>query len=131
MASMLATAIRPSSRTVYRPRPSLCARRSRRKRPLNTSLRPRSRAKRSSLASADDALRRLLLHEPEHVAGDPAHLDLLAAFGDPVAAVVPVDVLEGRVPRVAEAPVDLHRPVGGLAAKAIGPVVAHRHLVGH
>ena len=77
-----------------------------------------------------DALRGLLLHEAEHVAGDAAHLDLLGALGDPVAAVVAVDVLERLVPRVAEPAVHLHRPVGRLAAQPVGPVVAHRHLVG-
>src|SRR5262245_60177487 len=44
-------------------------------------------------------------HEAEHVAGDPAHLDLLGTLGDPVAAVVAVDVLERGVARVAHAPV--------------------------
>ena len=57
---------------------------------------------------------RLLAHEAEEVAGDTAHLDLLGAFGDPVAAVVAVDVLERLVAGVAEAAVDLHRPVGRL-----------------
>ena len=76
-----------------------------------------------------DALGRLLVHEAEHVAGDAAHLDLLGAFGDAVAAVVAVDVLERLVPRVAEAAVHLHGPVGGLAAQPVGPVVAHADLV--
>jgi hypothetical protein len=31
------------------------------------------------------------------VLADLAHLDLLGALGDPVAAMVPVDVLEGHV----------------------------------
>ena len=54
-----------------------------------------------SAASAPDradALRRLLVHEAEHVAGDPSHLDLLGALGDAVATVVAVDVLERLVP---------------------------------
>jgi hypothetical protein len=34
----------------------------------------------------------------EQVAGHPAHLDLLGPLGDPVAAMVAVDVLEGLVP---------------------------------
>ncbi len=55
------------------------------------------RAHRAALpggAALVDALGRLLLHEPEEVASDPAHLDLLASLGDPVAAMVSVDVLE-------------------------------------
>src|SRR5207253_624497 len=76
-----------------------------------------------------DALRRLLLHEAEEVAGHSSHLDLLAAFGDPVATVVAVDVLEGHVARVTEAAVNLHGSVGGLAAQPVGPEVAHGDLV--
>src|SRR5215467_8954540 len=44
------------------------------------------------------ALRRALAHVAEHVPGDPPHLDLLGAFGDPVPAVMAVDVLERLVP---------------------------------
>ncbi len=54
-----------------------------------------------------------LAHEAEHVAGDAAHLDLLGALGDAVAAVVAVDVLERLVARVAEpaeAPASPGRP---------------------
>ncbi len=65
----------------------------------------------------------------EHALRDPADLDLLGALGDPVPAVVAVDVLEGFVPAVADAAVDLHRPVGGLARQPVGAVVGHRHLV--
>src|SRR5690606_6444798 len=67
--------------------------------------------------------------EAEEEPGDLAHLALLGAFGDPVPTVVPVDVSERLVPRVAEAAMHLHGEVGRLAAQAIGPVVAHRHLV--
>src|SRR5262245_33525099 len=63
-----------------------------------------------------DALRGALAHIAEHVAGDPPHLDLLGALGDPIPAVVPVDVLERLMPGVAEPAVHLHGPVGGLAA---------------
>ena len=66
----------------------------------------------------------------EQVGGHLAHLDLLGAFGDAVAAVVAVDVLERLVARIAHAAVHLHGPVGGLAAQPVGPVVAHRDLVG-
>ena len=41
--------------------------------------------------------------EAEQDLGDLAHLDLLGALGDAVAAVVAVDVLERHVPRVADA----------------------------
>src|SRR5438309_10575738 len=61
--------------------------------------------------SGVDAFRSALLHEAEHVAGDTTHLDLFASFGDPVAAVVPVDVLEGHMTRVAEPGVHLDRVV--------------------
>ena len=68
--------------------------------------------------------------ETEQVAGDLAHLDLFRTFGDPVATVVAVDVFERLMPRIPHAAVDLHRPVSHLADQPIGPVVAHRHLVG-
>src|SRR5581483_8557254 len=57
-----------------------------------------------------------------------AHLDLLGAFRDAVAAVVAVDVLERLVARVAEAAMGLHRAVGCLAAQPVAPVIAHRDL---
>src|SRR3954452_14308049 len=85
----------------------------------------------ASAGDRRDALRGLLLHEPEQVAGDAAHLDLLAALRDPVAAMMAVDVLERHVPRVTEPAVHLHGAVGGLAAQPVRPVVAHRDLVGH
>src|SRR5262249_60701797 len=43
-------------------------------------------------------------HEAEEEACHLPHLDLLAALGDPVAPVVPVDVLEGLVAGGAAAP---------------------------
>src|SRR4051794_38426901 len=49
--------------------------------------------------------------EPEEVLGDLAHLDLLRALGDPVPAVVAVDVLERHVAAVADAAAGLHRAV--------------------
>ena len=63
--------------------------------------------------------------ESEQVAGHVSDLHLLRAFGDPVAAMMAVDVLEGLRARVTKAPVDLHRPVGGVAGKAVGAVVTH------
>src|SRR5207248_2568654 len=80
-----------------------------------------------SFGPTDEGVR---LDEAEQVARHPPHLDLLGALGDAVAAVVPVDVLERAVPRVAQAAVHLHGPVGGLAAQPVGHVVAHGDLVG-
>src|SRR5262245_37990640 len=77
-----------------------------------------------------DAFWCALLHEAEHVAGDPPRLDLFGALGDAVAAVVAIDVLEGLVAGVAETAVDLHGAIRRLAAHAVRPEVAHRHLVG-
>src|ERR1700722_10971407 len=59
-----------------------------------------------------------------------ALLDFLAAFGDAVAAVVAVDVLERLVARIAHAAMDLHGAVGGLATEPVRPEIAHRDLVG-
>src|SRR5207248_873681 len=61
----------------------------------------------------------------EHLLRDAAHLDLLGAFGDAVAAVVAVDVLERHVARVADAAVHLHGAVCGVADEAVGAIVAH------
>src|SRR5215211_7113621 len=69
------------------------------------------------------------LHEAEKVPRHVADLDLLGALRDPVAAVVAVDVLERLVAGVADAAVDLHRAVGGLAHQPVGAEVAHRHPV--
>jgi len=66
----------------------------------------------------------------EHVARHPPHLDFLGALGDAVPAVVTVDVLEGLVPRVAQATVHLHGAVGGVTAQPVGHEVAHGDLVG-
>src|SRR5215470_15466453 len=68
------------------------------------------------------------MHVAEHVPGHPAHLNLLSALGDPVAAMVAVDVLERLVPGVTQPAVNLHRPVRGFAAQPVRPVVAHGHL---
>src|SRR5438309_1145393 len=73
------------------------------------------------------ALGRPLAHEAEHVAGDPANLDLVRPFGDPVAAVVAVDVLEGLVPRIAQASVHLHGLVGRVATETVGLVNVQRY----
>src|SRR6185369_7741119 len=65
--------------------------------------------------------------EAEQGAGDAADLDLLAALGDAVAAVMAVDVLERRVARIADAAMDLDRPVRRLADQPVGAVIRHRH----
>src|SRR5205085_915694 len=94
-----ATSVRPSRPSRTRSPPA-------RTRP-RCSWRPRSPAptspRRRTRSSALDALRRLLAHEPEEVARDASHLDLLGALGDAVPPVMAVDVLEGKVAGVAEA----------------------------
>src|SRR4029077_4143247 len=103
-------------------------------------MRPRHPAMRRSSTAASgssmpaksiilDALRRPLLHKTEHVTGDAAHLDFLGTLGNAVAAVVPRDMCERLVARIAHSAVHLHGPVRRLAAQAIGPVVAHRDFV--
>src|SRR5215217_7587708 len=69
-------------------------------------------------------------HIPEQESRDLPLLDFLAAFGDAVAAVVAVDVFERLVARIAHAAVDLHGAVGGFAAQAVCPEVAHRDAIG-
>src|SRR5436190_13805490 len=69
--------------------------------------------------------------EAEQVLADLAHLDLFRSFGDAIAAVVPVDVLERHVPAVAETAARLHCPVGGVTRETVGAVVAHRDEVRH
>src|SRR4051812_47434453 len=69
-------------------------------------------------------------HIAEQKSRDLALLDLLAAFGDAVAAMVAVDVLERLVARIAHAAMHLHGAVGGFAAQPVRPEIAHGHLVG-
>src|SRR5689334_24277277 len=83
----------------------------------------------ASAGLGGDALEGVGLDEAEQVAGHPPHLDLLGALGDAVAPVVPVDVLERLVPRVAQPAVHLHGAVRGVAAQPVGHVVAHGDLV--
>src|SRR6266851_4891400 len=66
--------------------------------------------------------RRGLLHAPEaeQRAGDAADLDLLRAFGDAIAPVVAVDVLERCVARIADAAMDLDGAIGRLTDQAVG-----------
>src|ERR1700739_3187759 len=57
------------------------------------------------------------------------HLKFFRTLGDAISAVVAIDVLKRLVPRIADAAVHLHGPVGGLAAQPVSPVVAHGDLV--
>src|SRR5262245_57948282 len=77
-----------------------------------------------------DALRRPLLHKAKHVTRDAAHLDFLGTFGDAVAPVVTINVFKRLVTRVSQSAVHLHGTVGRLATQSVGPVVAHRDLIG-
>jgi len=81
--------------------------------PVEQGLRLRNR--RPAAATADS----------EEFLTDLAHLNLFGAFGDPVAAMVPVDVFERHVSHVADAAAGLHRPVGGVAGEPVRSVVAH------
>ena len=66
----------------------------------------------------------------EQVSAHFAHLDFLAAFRDPVAAMMAIDMLERLVARIANPAMDLHRPVCRLAHQPVRPVIAHGNLVG-
>src|SRR5215472_16953853 len=61
----------------------------------------------------------------EEMAGDAADLDFLGAFGDAIAAMMAIDVLEGLMARIAKAAMDLDREVRRLAGKPVAPVVRH------
>src|SRR5216684_6634969 len=69
-------------------------------------------------------------HIAEQEPRDLPLLDFLTAFGDAVATVVAVDVLERLVARIAHAAMDLHGAVGSLAAQPVSPEIAHRNPVG-
>jgi len=56
-------------------------------------------------------------HKAKQVACHFSHLDLFAAFGDPIAPVVAIDVLEWFVARISDAAMHLHGLVSGIAAK--------------
>src|SRR5258708_17637495 len=73
--------------------------------------------------------RRGLLRAPEaeQRTGDAADLDLFRTLGDAVTSVMAIDVLERRVARIADAAMDLHGAVGGVAHQAVGAVGPHRH----
>src|ERR1700758_1214963 len=68
-----------------------------------------------------------LAAELEQPLRHPPDLDLLGALGDPVAAVVAVDVLERLVTAVAEAAEKLHRTIGGAAKQAVRCLIFTPH----
>src|SRR4051794_17761842 len=78
----------------------------------------------------DERRHRCSASDLEKMLADLAHLDLFGSFGDSVAAVMAVDVLERHMAAVADATAGLHGLVGGIAGKAVRSVVAHRHEVG-
>src|SRR3546814_17445480 len=52
---------------------------------------------------------------PEQIGRDLPHLDLFGALGDAIPPVVPINMLERLVARIADAAMDLHRAIGGFA----------------
>lgn len=79
--------------------------------------------------SPRNILHRLPPPEPKQIRGHLPHLNLLASLRDPVPAMVPPDMLEGHLPRISHAAVDLYGAVGRLTAQPVGPVIAHADLV--
>jgi len=69
--------------------------------------------------------------DSEKLLSNLAHLDFFGAFGDAIAAVMPIDVFERHVSRVADAAAGLHRPVRRVVREPVGAVVAHRHEVAY
>src|SRR6266542_5834546 len=67
--------------------------------------------------------------EAEHHLGDAAYLDLFRTFRDPIAPVVPVDVLERHVASIADASVHLDRLVRRVTHQPVRAIVAHRYFV--
>src|SRR3546814_6050226 len=66
---------------------------------------------------------------PEQIGRDLPHLDLFGALGDAIPPVVPINMLERLVARIADAAMDLHRAIGGFADEAVRPIIAHADLV--
>src|SRR5580700_8655138 len=60
-----------------------------------------------------------LFAEFEQSLRHPTDLDLLGALGDPIPAVVTVDVLERLVTAVTQAAEDRHGTIGGVADQAV------------
>ena len=71
----------------------------------------------------------VLLHKPKQISGGSALLHLVAALGNAVAPMVTIDVFEWSVPRIPQAAVHLHGPVGRFAAQLIGLIVADRDFI--
>src|SRR5271166_6739970 len=92
---------------------------------LAPSTRPNNKARRSCRVILGS-----FLTELEQSLGHPPNLDFLGALGDPVAAVMAIDVFERLVAAVAETAEDLHGAVGRVAHQPVGPVVRPRHFVG-
>src|SRR5580704_1772615 len=69
-------------------------------------------------------------HIAEQKPRDLSLLDFLAAFGDAVAAVVAIDVLERLVARIAHAAMHLHGAIRGFTTQPVCPEIAHRDFVG-
>jgi hypothetical protein len=57
------------------------------------------------------------------------HLDFFGTFGDSVAAVVSIDVLERHMSAVADSPARLHCSISRITDQTVGAVIAHRHEV--
>ena len=70
-----------------------------------------------------------LAHVAKHVTRNPAHLNFLCTFCNPVATMVTVDMFKRLIARIAHAAKDLHRPVGRVAAQTVRLVVTHGDLV--
>src|SRR5579883_2378222 len=109
------------------------------RRPISTSspLLP-SRSRMRLAASRGRTMRRsvtrspaLAAHHAEEMARHLADLDLLGAFGDAIAAVMAIDMLEGLVPGITHAAMDLDREIGRLAGEAIAAVIRHRNPIAH
>ena len=56
-------------------------------------------------------------------------LHLLRAFCDAVPTMMPIDMLEGQMPRIPHAAVGLHREIRRLADQPIRPIVRHGDLI--
>lgn len=72
---------------------------------------------------------KLFAAETKEMLADFAHLNFFSTFGDSVAAVVAIDVLEGHMSAVANSATGLHRPISSVTDQPIGAVIAHRDQV--
>jgi hypothetical protein len=60
---------------------------------------------------------------------DLTHLDFFGTFGDSIAAVVSIDVLERHMSAVADSPARLHCSISGVTDQPVSAVIAHRDQV--